>query len=36
LKFANACGAITVTDRGAIPALPTRKAVLAALTKVLA
>lgn len=36
LKFANACGAITVTERGAIPALPTREAVLAALTKVLA
>jgi len=36
LKFANACGAITVTERGAIPALPTREAVLASLTKVLA
>lgn len=36
LMFANACGAITVTERGAIPALPTREAVLAALTKVLA
>ncbi|XP_057854903.2 probable fructokinase-7 [Cryptomeria japonica] len=36
LKFANACGAITVTERGAIPALPTREAVLAALPKVLA
>lgn len=36
LKFANACGAITVTERGAIPALPTREAVLAVLTKVLA
>lgn len=28
LAFANACGAITVTERGAIPALPTREAVL--------
>lgn len=31
LKFANACGALTVTERGAIPALPTREAVLNAL-----
>jgi len=36
LMFANACGAIAVTERGAIPALPTREAVLAALTKVIA
>ncbi|KAJ6848961.1 putative fructokinase-7 [Iris pallida] len=27
LMFANACGAITVTERGAIPALPTRDAI---------
>ncbi|KAJ6684277.1 hypothetical protein OIU85_007921 [Salix viminalis] len=27
LKFANACGALTVKERGAIPALPTREAV---------
>ncbi|KAK1272790.1 Fructokinase-2 [Acorus gramineus] len=27
LLFANACGAITVTERGAIPALPTKEAV---------
>ncbi|PON81400.1 Ribokinase [Trema orientale] len=27
LKFSNACGALTVTGRGAIPALPTREAV---------
>ncbi|KAK6125410.1 hypothetical protein DH2020_040837 [Rehmannia glutinosa] len=25
LRFANACGALTVTERGAIPALPTRE-----------
>ncbi|KAK7276260.1 hypothetical protein RIF29_17398 [Crotalaria pallida] len=31
LKFANACGALTVTERGAIPALPTKEAVLNAL-----
>ncbi|KAL2945692.1 hypothetical protein AAZX31_U036400 [Glycine max] len=28
LHFANVCGAITVTERGAIPALPTKEAVL--------
>ncbi|KAJ9563468.1 hypothetical protein OSB04_008628 [Centaurea solstitialis] len=28
LKFANVCGAITVTARGAIPSLPTKEAVL--------
>lgn len=28
LTFANACGAIAVTERGAIPALPTKEAVL--------
>ncbi|XP_051121711.1 probable fructokinase-7 [Andrographis paniculata] len=28
LSFANGCGAITVTERGAIPALPTKEAVL--------
>ncbi|KAK7276261.1 hypothetical protein RIF29_17399 [Crotalaria pallida] len=33
LKFANACGALTVTERGAIPALPTKEAVLNALLK---
>ncbi|KAG2715114.1 hypothetical protein I3843_03G065300 [Carya illinoinensis] len=31
LKFANACGALTVMERGAIPALPTRDAVLNAM-----
>ena len=31
LRFANACGALTVTERGAIPALPTREAVLNAM-----
>lgn len=36
LLFANACGAITVTERGAIPALPTREAVLRVLPKVAA
>ncbi|KAF8407651.1 hypothetical protein HHK36_006784 [Tetracentron sinense] len=36
LKFANACGALTVTERGAIPALPTREAVLNALLKFVA
>lgn len=33
LKFANVCGALTVTERGAIPALPSRQAVLEALVK---
>ncbi|KAF4397866.1 probable fructokinase-7 [Cannabis sativa] len=33
LLFGNACGALTVTDRGAIPALPTREAVLQILEK---
>lgn len=28
LLFANACGALTVTEKGAIPALPTKEAVL--------
>lgn len=28
LHFANVCGAIAVTERGAIPALPTKEAVL--------
>ncbi|XP_010255595.1 PREDICTED: probable fructokinase-7 [Nelumbo nucifera] len=28
ILFANACGALTVTERGAIPAMPTRQAVL--------
>ncbi|XP_050228516.1 probable fructokinase-6, chloroplastic [Mercurialis annua] len=36
LKFANACGALTVTERGAIPALPTREAVLNAILKFVA
>ncbi|CAO2821087.1 unnamed protein product [Amaranthus hypochondriacus] len=31
LQFANACGAVTVTKRGAIPGLPTRDEVLEAL-----
>lgn len=34
LFFANACGALTVTQRGAIPAMPTKEAVLQALGKV--
>ncbi|KAJ6971154.1 fructokinase-7 isoform X2 [Populus alba x Populus x berolinensis] len=34
LLFANACGAVTVTERGAIPALPTKDAVLKLLGKV--
>ncbi|KAM7280912.1 hypothetical protein ACFE04_008046 [Oxalis oulophora] len=33
LKFANACGALTVTERGVIPALPTKEAVLNAILK---
>lgn len=33
LMFANTCGAITVTERGAIPALPTRDAVIQLLPK---
>ncbi|CAN6572766.1 unnamed protein product [Malus baccata var. baccata] len=33
LVFANACGALTVTERGAIPALPTRESVLNAILK---
>ncbi|KDP22350.1 hypothetical protein JCGZ_26181 [Jatropha curcas] len=36
LLFANACGAVTVTERGAIPALPTREDVLKLLEEVLA
>ncbi|RVW24866.1 putative fructokinase-6, chloroplastic [Vitis vinifera] len=36
LKFANACGALTVTERGAIPALPSREAVLNAMLKLVA
>ncbi|PIA49899.1 hypothetical protein AQUCO_01300556v1 [Aquilegia coerulea] len=36
LLFANACGATTVTERGAIPALPTREAVLQILPNVVA
>lgn len=28
LLFANGCGAITVTEKGAIPALPTKEAVV--------
>ncbi|KAK1410368.1 hypothetical protein QVD17_36904 [Tagetes erecta] len=36
LSFANACGAITVTERGAIPALPTAEAVMSALLKTVA
>lgn len=34
LLFANACGALTVTEKGAIPAMPTREAVLRVLTEV--
>lgn len=33
LQFANACGALTVMERGAIPALPTKEAVLNAMLK---
>jgi len=33
LMFANACGALTVKVRGAIPALPTKEAVHEALLK---
>ncbi|KAJ4951753.1 hypothetical protein NE237_028585 [Protea cynaroides] len=33
ILFANVCGALTVTERGAIPALPTREAVLKVLSK---
>ncbi|KAK1366652.1 putative fructokinase-7 [Heracleum sosnowskyi] len=33
LLFANACGAVTVTERGAIPAMPTKEAVLEMLAK---
>lgn len=33
LEFANACGALTVMERGAIPALPSREAVLHAMLK---
>ncbi|XP_071735237.1 probable fructokinase-6, chloroplastic [Rutidosis leptorrhynchoides] len=36
LSFANACGAITVTERGAIPALPTTEAVMNVLLKTVA
>ncbi|EXC32163.1 Putative fructokinase-5 [Morus notabilis] len=36
LSFANACGAITVTERGAIPALPTKDTVIQFLQKVAA
>lgn len=36
LRFANACGAITVTERGAIPALPTTEAVMNAMLKTIA
>ncbi|XP_044467254.1 probable fructokinase-7 isoform X2 [Mangifera indica] len=36
LLFANACGALTVTERGAIPALPTKEAVLKLLEPVAA
>lgn len=33
LKFANACGAITTTKKGAIPALPTESDVLSLLKR---
>jgi fructokinase len=36
LKFANACGAITTTERGAIPSLPDMDTVMRFLSKVLA
>ncbi|KAG2715744.1 hypothetical protein I3843_03G094700 [Carya illinoinensis] len=36
LDFANACGALTVMERGAIPALPTKETVLQFLSKVAA
>jgi len=36
LKFANVCGALTVTERGAIPALPARQQVLDFLASVVA
>ncbi|GAA0168167.1 carbohydrate kinase [Lithospermum erythrorhizon] len=36
LRFANGCGALTVMERGAIPALPTRSAVEEALLKTVA
>ncbi|XP_059629398.1 probable fructokinase-7 [Cornus florida] len=36
LLFANACGALTVTEKGAIPALPTKEAVFQVLTEVTA
>ncbi|KAF5959920.1 hypothetical protein HYC85_001129 [Camellia sinensis] len=36
ILFANACGALTVTEKGAIPALPTKEAVLQLLTGVAA
>ncbi|GFQ00331.1 probable fructokinase-6 chloroplastic [Phtheirospermum japonicum] len=36
LRFANACGALTVTERGAIPALPTQETVLNAVLKLVA
>lgn len=34
LLFANACGAITVTERGAIPAMPTKEDVLRCLAQI--
>lgn len=34
--FANACGGLTVMERGAIPALPTREAVLDAMVNMVA
>ncbi|KAL4025813.1 hypothetical protein IC575_014219 [Cucumis melo] len=36
LLFANACGALTVKERGAIPALPNKDAVLNAIFKTVA
>ncbi|XP_039043633.1 probable fructokinase-6, chloroplastic, partial [Hibiscus syriacus] len=36
LWFSNVCGALTVTERGAIPALPTREAVIDAIPKTVA
>lgn len=36
LSFANACGAITVTERGAISTLPTREVIMDASLKIVA
>lgn len=36
LRFANACGAITTTERGAIPSMPDRDTVLRMISEVIA